>query len=118
MLEKALTLSRSAGRWTIELTAIPMGPDLCVLIGGGSRYHLGALAFGSPEVQAGAYTFPGHKETMVVQRVSDRLRTHFEGHFMVGCGIHLDDIAQAEIAVALELCGQLADELVERLPLL
>lgn len=112
MLEKALTLSRSDGRWTIELSAVAMGPDLCVLLGGGSRYHLGALAYGSPEIQPGTFTFPAHKETLVVQQVAARLRQAFRGHFLIGCGIHLDDISQAEIETALELCSQLTDELI------
>ena len=32
----------------VKLTAIPMGEDLCVTIGGGDKPHIGAVALGVP----------------------------------------------------------------------
>ena len=110
-----IEITKSEGRWKISLQAIKMGPDLCVLITGGERPHLGALTYGSLDEPPRGFAFAGHKESIVTDMVSDILKRNFHGNFVVCCGIHLDNITSGEISAATDLCRELAEELVNDL---
>ena len=105
----------------VKLTAIPMGEDLCVTIGGGDKPHIGAVALGVPapsrhtpgkiNASVSILTLTGHKEDEMARKAASSLTRDLGRVVVVCCGIHKDAIGSNEI----ELFSQMADHLVEEL---
>lgn len=106
-----MQLVKRRGRMEIKLETIAMGKDLCIVITGGDRPHLGAVTAGSCYEAMQSITFDRHKEKVVVQLMAGILREAYTGNFVICCGIHLDSITQVEIKDSLELCKEAAQEL-------
>lgn len=108
--------SEECGRVRVEVLTIPMGNDLCVIITGGNRPHLGAVAVSQvrpslddpSQVSASTsvITLLGHKEDAIVQKAGQKLAAALNKNVVVCCGIHVDKITQDEL--------QFIDEAVER----
>lgn len=110
-----IEIKKEFKRIKINLKAIKMGEDLCVILTGGDKPHLGALTIGSSLVNLNAFTFQGHKENFVTEVIGDILKKEFSGKFVVCCGIHLDDISKNEIQHVLSLCKDITAELCNKL---
>jgi gallate decarboxylase subunit D len=108
-------ISRQQNRIEINLAAYDMGQDICVIITGGDTPHLGALTVGSENHENQTFAFDSHKEFAVTELFGDRLRGAFEGNFAICCGIHLDQITKSEISVVMDLCRDMAEELIKAL---
>ncbi len=90
----------------IRMQAQDTGKGLQVLITGGDQAHIGAVAvcgessFDSsfPEKNGvRTVTFPGHKETQVVENWARRLGELSDFPVVVSAGIHYDGINRAQI---------------------
>lgn len=110
-----IEIKKEFKRIKISLKVIKMGQDLCVILTGGDKPHLGALTTGSSLVNLNTFTFPGHKENFVTEIIGDILKKEFSGNFVVCCGIHLDDISKEEIQKVLYLCEEMVIELCNKL---
>ncbi|MCQ2010282.1 hypothetical protein NOM01_09675 [Sporolactobacillus sp. STSJ-5] len=110
-----IQLMKKSGRITIDLTAIRMGQDLCVMLTGGDRPHLGVVTIAAKGMDAQTLAFGTHKERFVTEPIAQVLSQRFSGHFVICCGIHVDQITKPEIdqvkvlsmALANDLCVQL-----------
>ncbi|MCE5306841.1 MAG: hypothetical protein LLG20_04310 [Acidobacteriales bacterium] len=105
------------GRVTLEAVPVPMGNDLCLVITGGDRPHLGAVALAqarpsledSTKVSASTsvLTVPGHKEDLLARSAAQSLAARLNRTVVVCCGIHVDAISPDEL--------RFVEEAVERL---
>jgi len=101
------TYQKSMGRLTIETVMLPMGDDLCIVITGGSVPHLGAAAVAQvrkslkdPDQLSSSVsvlTLPGHKEDEVTRAVAHNAAKALGTNVVVCCGIHVDNITEAEL---------------------
>ena len=117
-----IRLCGEAGRVQIELKCIEMGSDICVVIIGGDRPHLGATALVqvrpsmiNPNVWSSSVsvlTLLGHKEDKLAYKAADQLATTLGKNVVVSCGIHLDMITEEEIVQTESLVEKLVEELV------
>ncbi len=107
-----LRISKKRGRIALEITAVPMGPDICVTIIGGAG-HIGAVTAVSPQTDARTTAFGTHKEFRVTEMVAARLKARLNCTAAAVCGIHFDDITKEEIADVLALSAELTDALCE-----
>ena len=110
-----ITIRNRRGRISIQLTAVPMGGDLCVLIAGGDTPHIGAVTATSRTMPAETIVFDTHKEFHVTKMTAEFLRERLNRNIVVCCGIHLDDITKDEIADVLNLSMELLEDLCTRL---
>lgn len=114
-----------SGRLRISLAAIPIGEDLCVLIYGGDRPHIGCVTLSSPRpsLQDAKTTSAttsvlnriGHKDDEAARYVSHLLSSRLNKHVVVTCGIHVEHITDEEINVTIEMLKQLTDRLIQDL---
>lgn len=115
-----LTLERNRGRIRMQLQVLAMGEDLMVLLSGGDRPHLGAMAVsGTFKAEDGPFIaslcMPGHMEEEISRNLSLRLSAALGVTVGVACGIHLDSISRAEIQDVLSMGSGMVDELLSRL---
>ncbi len=105
------------GRVTLEAVSVPMGNDLCLVITGGDRPHLGAVALAQarPSLQdsskvsasTSVLTVLGHKEDILARTAAQCLAAGLNRTVVVCCGIHVDAILPDEL--------HFVEEAIERL---
>jgi hypothetical protein len=88
--------------YKIEAVGLACGNDLIIVIGGGSRYHLGAIGLTislpsiiTPEsLTTTTYQLPlpGHKEDVLAREASKRLSRKLAKNVAVTVGIHEDNL--------------------------
>ena len=110
-----IKLDKNMGRLKINLLAINMGKDICVLLAGGDTPHLGAITLGSNYEKGDTFSFGTHKEGIITKMFSKILQKNYSCNIAVCCGIHLENITKQEITDVYSLCTQLAEELSEQL---
>ena len=122
---KRFDLSSQGGRYQIHATAMLIGDDLLVVIWGGTKPHIGAVAVALPRPSladpqvtsstSSVFTMLGHKEDKVVKMVSEHLSGRLEKNVVVTAGIHWDHLPEEAIEEIVQKCRELADEIQARI---
>lgn len=117
-------VNRQQGRIRLEMMCVRMGLDACLIITGGDRPHLGAVAVsqiresladvGRKSSTTSNITLPGHKEDILARDMASRLAVAISANVAVCCGIHLDDISCDEIKSIVEMCSQMLEEIIKQ----
>lgn len=104
------------GRIKLNVKSIEIGDDLCVIISGGDSPHIGCVTLSTPRPSlsnknvisstTSVLNRISHKDDEVARYVSEELSSKLNKHVAVICGIHVDNITEAEIK---ELMGSLND---------
>lgn len=76
---------------------------ICVIIEGGDKGHIGAVAISAPDTECQSFTFPGHKETLICERWMKGLGSIYGGPVVVIAGIHYDGITKEQIQYVLDV---------------
>ena len=118
-------VSLSAGRITVEATVVRAGGDLCIVLTGGDRPHIGTVTLSVPRpsladsARTSATTSilncTGHKDGEAAQYLGQRLAATLGTTVVVTGGIHVDDIRPDEIKTVLHLVDRLTTALVDLL---
>jgi gallate decarboxylase subunit D len=97
------------GRYDLDALARWIGPDLLVVIWGGERPHIGAVALAQPRpslknpavtsATASVLCVVGHKEDEVVKKASEFLSASLNARVTVAAGIHWDNLDEGAIRV-------------------
>ena len=115
-MEAALIeLSARRGRISLRLACRAMGEDLCVMLSGGDREHIGAVALAAPGEELRSLPRPGHREDDLARDLASRLARELEVAVCVTCGIHVDRLRPEELPIILAMAQELTDRLLERL---
>lgn len=101
----------------LEAVCVRCGDDLVVVIGGGERYHVGAVALTihvpslkdprKPAYSSYLTPVPGHKEEELAREGCLRLAKALHTNVTLTAGIHLDDIDRAGIQRFVDLFHRL-----------
>ena len=94
-----IKLTETIGRLTIRLEAQPIGSDWSVVVYGGDRPHIGAVALASPENGCSLICLPDHREGELAKELAATLANRVNAAVCVSCGIHLENITKDEISL-------------------
>jgi len=113
------------GRFRIEGLVEEVGQDLLVSIRGGTKPHIGAIGMATPRpslkdpgkwsATSSNFTFIGHKEDLLVKKISEGLAAQLKRNVVVVAGIHWDRITSGEIEVIEKLTEKLPALIVTKL---
>lgn len=88
--------------YRLRAEAVACGEDLCVMLSGGDRPHIGAAALavltpsannpGKRTATPSVIAVPGHKEHQLALEAAERLSKSLERTVVVTVGIHIDGI--------------------------
>ena len=122
---KRFNVEISKGPFIIHGQVQEMGEDLLVSIWGGTKPHIGAVGMAIPRLSlrnprkwsatSSNFTFLGHKEDILVKRISERLASQLKRNVVVIAGIHWDEISSKEIKAIENLAKKLSSEILRRL---
>ncbi|MBI6871126.1 hypothetical protein [Clostridium aciditolerans] len=112
------------GRIKINMKAIAIGEDLCVIISGGDSPHIGCVTLSVPRpsladarvvsATTSLLNLVGHKDDEAARYVSHAISSRLNKNVVVTCGIHVDNITSEEIKVIMDLLKQLTDMLIQK----
>lgn len=101
-----------------------LGPDLLVVIWGGDRPHLGAVAIARPKPSpkdspSGSevslvFCFPGHRDDVVARAAAERLAEALGRSVTVTAGIHWDHIDADGIQRVIDNGRALIEMIIEK----
>lgn len=119
------SFSLTCGRITVQTTVLRAGEDLCVLLSGGDKPHIGCvtLSIARPSLADAArgsattsvLNITGHKDGEAAQYLSQRLAVALQKTVVVSGGIHVKAIQPAEIHTVMEMVRALTDALIGHL---
>jgi len=126
-LEKNIALFREncgSGNFRVKVAAFLCGEDLVVVIAGGTRYHVGAVAMAQPRpsladpamisASASVLCVPGHKEDELAREVALKMASLLNRNVTVTAGIHLDDASETDVEQLKQNCLKAVGKLVLR----
>lgn len=115
----------SRGRITLELACVRMGQDLTVLLSGGDREHIGAMAVSQARpsladpartsASTSVITLLGHKEDDLAKAMASQLASSLGVAVCVVCGVHLDRITAEELGDVQIMAAELTTRLIAHL---
>lgn len=118
-------LTLESGRIKIDVKAVELGNDLCVIISGGDSPHIGCVTMSIPRpsmsdlkvnsATTSVFNLVGHKDDEAAKFVSHSLSSRLNRNVVVTCGIHVDNIAAKEIKTIMDLLKELTEILILKL---
>jgi hypothetical protein len=115
----------SKGRFRINGFVRGIGQDILVSIWGGTRPHIGAVGVAIPRrslknpkkwsATSSNFTFVGHKEDVIVKKMSEKLAARLRRNVVVTAGVHWDGITSREIKTIQNLTQRLLDQILKRM---
>ena len=117
-------LTIEKGRIKINMKAIEIGEDLCVIISGGDSPHIGCVTLSVPRASlsdkninsatTSILNLTGHKDDEAARYVSHTLSSRLNKNVVITCGIHVDNITNEEINITIGLLKELTDALIKK----
>jgi gallate decarboxylase subunit D len=117
-------LTIEKGRIKINMKAIEIGEDLCVIVSGGDSPHIGCVTLSVPRpslsdkninsATTSILNLTGHKDDEAARYVSHTLSSRLNKNVVITCGIHVDNITNEEINTTINLLKELTDTLVKK----
>jgi hypothetical protein len=120
-----IALTAEAARTLIRMRALTLGEDLCVVVSGGEREHIGAVALAEPRpslrdkgatsATVSVLAVTGHKEDELARDVARDMAAALKVRVCVTCGIHVDHAGENDIQEIVEAVGSLTREMIRTL---
>jgi len=114
-------VSQDRDNFHVEALVCPMGSDILVVISGGAS-HIGAVAMAQPRPSlqdpkrtsstSSVFTFPGHREDVVVKAMSEELSKRLGCRSVVVAGLHWDGLHSEQIGTVLEMCREITGKII------
>jgi len=123
---KRFKVKISKGRFKIYGLAQELGEDLLVSIWGGTLPHIGAIGVATPRpslkdqkkwsATSSNFTFTGHKEDILVKKISEELAARLRRNVVVTAGVHWDHLTSKEIRTIENLVQKISDQILKKIP--
>ena len=122
---QSIKKSKGSEKYIVEAVVVRCGKDLNVTIGGGEKYHIGAMAIAVPRLEykdgkkrtasTSVICVQGHREDELSYNAAKYLATELECTVTVTIGIHIDNIVQEEFQILLNNVNNLLDDIIEEI---
>ena len=87
-------------KWKVDLNSFEMGDDLVIMLTGGNKPHIGAVALAIPYKQtssASLLSVYGHKDGEIAKPLAEKVSKVSKKTVVVIVGIHLDNATKEDI---------------------
>lgn len=115
-----MSISAVAGEhpYLVKMDLTWLGPDVHILVGGGTHPHIGAVAaayWDGEATHVWCRQFPHHKEGELAQLIAERICMHLQCNVSVAIGIHVDHATKEEIHILVKNCEEALERLLLKL---
>jgi phage gp45-like len=121
-LEKQFFRQEGTMPYQVVISAVPIGSDLVVMLWGGERPHVGAVAVSihrpsldNSEVTSATtsvYALVGHKEDDLAKMMAHKIASTLNKNIILTAGIHVDNISADGIKTIETNCLKVLDSLI------
>ncbi len=125
-MEGVLFAERQVGTATIRMYGIPLGEDLCLVLSGGDRPHMGAATLSQPRpglrdsrekrAATSVLALTGHKEDELFRQLGGKAAAEIGGNVVVCGGIHVENASVSTIGEICTKAEEMLAELLKRFP--
>ncbi|MFW9946583.1 MAG: hypothetical protein ACFFBZ_12970 [Promethearchaeota archaeon] len=87
-------------KWKVDLNSFEMGDGLVLMLTGGNKPHIGAVALAIPYKQtssASLLSVYGHKDGEIAKPIAEKVSKVIRKTIVVIVGIHLDNATKEDI---------------------
>jgi len=101
------------------MKSVLVGEDICVIISGGDKPHIGCVTLSVPTISLSgkeAYSsttsvlnLVGHKDDELARYASSLISSRLNKTVVVTCGVHVDNITAQEIDIVIGIVHELID---------
>lgn len=119
---QSFKLSEGTGKCIVEAITVMCGKDLNVTIGGGEKYHIGAVAIAVPRnefkegkkrtASTSVICVQGHREDELSYKCAKYLATELDCVVIVTIGAHIDNISQDEFQEILDNVNKILEKVI------
>ncbi len=123
MKEAIRTFVEGDEPYQVQISVISISDDLVVIVGGGEKPHVGAVAVSVPrpsladseEVSSSTsvFTLTGHKEDDLAKMLAGKIAAALQKNVVLTAGIHVDDIPEEGIKKVQNNCRNALEQLIE-----
>lgn len=113
-------------RYKVKLTAVSSGKELTVIISGGEKPHIGAIAISIPRpsiedsnkvsASTSVFTLVGHKEDELSKQIAENITKITEKVTVTILGLHIDKATAQDIEYLIQNTQKVVDKLIIKLP--
>ena len=124
-MDKDLKVSSGKGRTEVTGEESVIGRDILVSNYGGSKPHIGAVAFSIPRKSlnnknrtsssTSVFTVTGHKDDEIAKAVAEKIASSMGKKTVVTAGIHIKKATGVEIKVIVREADRCADKIIKAL---
>ena len=125
MYKGQLSLIEGELPYQVQATALLIGGDLVVMVYGGDKPHVGAVAVSIPRpslddpgvisATTSVYALVGHKEDELAKKMANKLASFFNRKVVLTAGIHVDNITAEGIRAIENNCIKVMEQLLKQL---
>lgn len=111
--------------YNLEAFVKRIGQDLLVVIWGGERPHIGAVAVAQPRpslkdhrltsATASVFCYPGHKDDIIAKEAAEKISSALNINVTVTAGMHWEGIDEGGIKDVIANSRQLVKVIIERI---
>jgi len=122
LLETQFSRQEGEMPYRVSISAVPIGNDLVVMVCGGEKPHVGAVAVSihrpslkNPELTSATtsvFTLVGHKEDELAKVMAQKIASTLRKNVILTAGIHIDDISDEGIKIIETNCRILLESLI------
>ena len=113
-------------KYKVKLTAVSSGKELTVIISGGEKPHIGAIAISIPRpsiedsnkvsASTSVFTLVGHKEDELSKQIAENITKITEKVTVTILGLHIDKATAQDIEYIIQNTQKVVDKLIIKLP--
>lgn len=123
MLNENMVVTEGSMPYEVRAEVCQIGEDVVVLVSGGEKPHVGAVAVGIPRPSledpgvvsstASVFALVGHKEDDVAKIIARKMAALLNKNTVVTVGIHVDNINAEGIKLIQENCDKVVKRILQ-----
>jgi hypothetical protein len=103
-------------KWNVVVDSYEMGDDLVLMLRGGEKYHIGAVAMATPYKNTASTSIIssyGHKEGDLVKPLAEKVAKKLKKTVVLVAGLHIDNATHDDIQKLVENSNKVIDDFLE-----
>jgi hypothetical protein len=103
-------------RLEVSLDTYEMGNDIVLILKGGEKHHIGAVAMAIPYKETASTSLIsayGHKDGEIAKPLAEKIAKKLKKTIVLVAGLHIDNATKEDIQRLIEKSNQVVDEFLE-----
>jgi hypothetical protein len=103
-------------KWKVNLDSYEMGDDLVLMLKGGEKHHVGAIAMATPYKDTASTSIIsayGHKEGELAKPLAEKVSKNLKKTVVLIAGLHIDKATKEDIQKLIDNSYKAIDKFLE-----